>query len=432
MDGLIKKLQEDIKINEIKIKSNCEKIDNINNSLKNLNQETINAFLEKETKLKFSETKINGQINKLKDNLYNIFLDDVSFWFLFKGTTIFKKELSEMEKNGLIPPPVNAQILSKILKENKCICGCKLTPTMEKKLKDLLKRITKDKSNLEDLYKLSLSLYADKTEFDDLLSKVKDILDQKSVYETDLIEIRKNLKHISDELKKINKEDINKLQAQKELAEEDNEKLQGEIKDKNKFITSLETRRLALDIDFKKHSSRVSGTELLNNKLQFSSELRGKIEKIYNEIFKKIHGDLNRRTKECFQQMFWDNYKYINYDIRLTDNFDAEVMSPEGNNMIKFLSTGEKKVLALSFMTALSDFYGFDFPLVIDAPFTALEKGVTMNVLDTLLTISKRKQVIIFTIPHETDIMNKLMESANTVYKLNKDNRDNTIMVLMK
>lgn len=432
LEALIKKLHEDIKINEFKIKSNYEKIEDVNNNLKNLNQEKINALLGKESKLISSETNINAQIKKFKDNLHNIFRDDISSWFLYKGITVFKKELNEMEKNGLIPPPVNQQIISKILKEKKCICGCGLNPEMEKELKNLLDRITKDKTNLEGLYKLSLSLYADKKQFDALLSKVRGILEQKSILETDLIEIKKSLKNISDELKNINRQDITRLQIQKETAVEDIEKLQGEIKDKNNSINTFETRKFVIDIDFKKHSSRVGGTELLNSKLQFSSDLRVKIEKIYKELFNKIHDDLNKKTKECFQQMFWDNYKYINYEIKLTDNFDAEVISPEGNNMINDLSTGEKKVLALSFMTALSDFYGFDFPLIIDAPFTALEKGVTMNVLDTLLTISKRKQVIIFTIPHETDIMNKLIENANTVYKLNKDNKDNTIVELIR
>jgi DNA sulfur modification protein DndD len=417
---------------EYKIKEVKQKIEDINKSLRNLDVERINLLLDKENELRLSEEKYSKDIEELRKELKLIFLNEISFWFLFSGIFLLKNELDRLEKEGLIPPPISPQIVSKILQEGKCICGRELTPEVENELQELLKNISENKSASEQLYKLNLSLYANKKDFDSLASKINGLLNKKFEYETKLTEIRKNIKDISEDLKNINKEDVNKLQIERETLEKNLEKLETEKVEVSADLRNYETERQFLLADFNKRSSSIGGTELLNKKLQLSSSLRGKIQGVFDEILVNVVNELNKKTKECFKEMFWDNIRFINYDIKLNNNFELEVISPEENNMIKYLSTGEKKVLALSFMTALIDFYGFDFPLVIDAPFTALQKEVMTKVVDTLLTISKRKQVIIFTIRPEEDIMDKLTKSANRIYELKKDDKDNTIVEVIK
>jgi len=432
IEEILKNLQKRLIKLESKIRQRKQRVDEINKTLRNFDEKNINLLLEKEENLKLLEDKYNNEIEKLRKNLKNIFLNEISFWFLFPGISSLKKELDMLEKKGLIPPPISQQLIRKIFEEERCICGRKLTHEMRKELENLLENISENKSHLEGLYKLNLSLFADKKDFEVLVSKVKNLLDKKSEYETKLIDIRKNMKHLSEELKNIKSEDVYRLQSEKEVLEEELEDLKTEKIEISVDINDYEIEKQFLEADFNKKSSKIGSTELLNRKLQLSSYLREKLKMIFDELLAKIINELNKKTKECFQEMFWDNIKFIDYEIKLNENFDIEVISPQGNNMINDLATGEKKVLALSFMTALIDFYGFDFPLVIDAPFTALQKEVKMKVLDTLLNISKQKQVIIFTIRPEKELMEKLTENANKIYELKKDERDNTIVEVIK
>jgi len=432
IEEILKNLQKRLIKLESKIRQRKQRVDEINKTLRNFDEKNINLLLEKEENLKLLEDKYNNEIEKLRKNLKNIFLNEISFWFLFPGISSLKKELDMLEKKGLIPPPISQQLIRKIFEEERCICGRKLTHEMRKELENLLENISENKSHLEGLYKLNLSLFADKKDFEVLVSKVKNLLDKKSEYETKLIDIRKNMKHLSEELKNIKSEDVYRLQSEKEVLEEELEDLKTEKIEISVDINDYEIEKQFLEADFNKKSSKIGSTELLNRKLQLSSYLREKLKMIFDELLAKIINELNKKTKECFQEMFWDNIKFIDYEIKLNENFDIEVISPQGNNMINDLATGEKKVLVLSFMTALIDFYGFDFPLVIDAPFTALQKEVKMKVLDTLLNISKQKQVIIFTIRPEKELMEKLTENANKIYELKKDERDNTIVEVIK
>jgi DNA repair exonuclease SbcCD ATPase subunit len=118
----------------------------------------------------------------------------------------------------------------------------------------------------------------------------------------------------------------------------------------------------------------------------------------------------------------------MNYNVKIDKEFNVTLMSPEGNNMLALASTGETKVLALSFMSALSAYYGFDFPLIIDAPFSALDPDVILKVLEALKELSKDSQILVLTTRHDVNVMRELKKVSLDNFMLDKDAKDNTII----
>jgi len=426
----IKRNKRELTTTDQKLKAYNERINKIRRDLGGLDEKHINELMATEGRLKKEKDEIKEERKGIRGEVIEIFFNELSPWLLSDSIQCLKEELNKLEKEGLLPPPVTPTLIDKILEERKCICGAPLNDTTEKELKRLRNKVTEQAPKLEELYKLSLSLDVSK-EFDHVSKRIEELLTQNTTKEGRAINIDKQLQDISDELRDIKKADVNKLVTEKTTLEEEIEKLDAEKALILRDIGIFEAHRNALNIEFQRKAGKIEGSELLRKKMKLTSSLKEKVGDISNKILGEILKELNEKTKEYFNKIFWES---ADYAININENFEVEVISPEGYDMLRsnLLSTGEKKVLALSFMAALSDFYGFNFPIVIDAPFSALQKEVVLNMLDTLISLSSQKQVIIFTIPHEDQIMNELKKAATVVYQFDKDKQDDTIIKRIK
>jgi len=424
----IKKLRKEVQEIGQKITVNRRRFDEINKELKNFDEKRINDLLKKEEELIKEKELLNNDIKSIREKIYQIFFEDISYYFSFEATESLKSKLNELENEGLIPPPITPHLINKILEEKRCICGRELDQNMKKELKKLLNKVQEDTVKLQQLNKLNLSLNTSKERFSTLANKIGESLNNLVEKEGRLKKINKELQDILEKMKGVNKTSVNKLLAEKEILEEELENLESEKVNKLADIKNFEIYKKSIEIEYNKIVSKYSGTEIISKKLEYIGKLKEKIDNLSKSFLQGMVSSLNKQTRKIFNYIFWDNYRFIDYDIKITDNFEIEVISPEGNNMINLLSTGERKVLAMSFILTLSEFYGFDFPIIIDAPFTALQREVIIKMLDTLIKVSSKKQIIILTIPHEKNIMDKLKKHADKVYEFEKDKNDNTMV----
>ncbi|RNI12404.1 hypothetical protein EFE42_08275 [Methanohalophilus sp. RSK] len=426
---LDKQLDQDIEKNTKLIEAYKSKVEDINSKLLHTDEKHINSLLQQEKSIQNQQKIIESGIEEQKKEIVKYFLTELSNGFIKSAINDLKNELSSMEDKGMFPPPVNPQTIEKIKEKKRCICGCELNYQMEEILDELYKDVNTNK--VDDLYKLNLQLYFNEDKYINKYKQFKNLFDQKVALENELTDTMNNYENISQELMDIKANDVPKLQAEKRAYRDEIGKLEASNKQKEMDLHSCRQRILVLENEFKKLSSKTGYSNVLNSKLKYAGELKETCGELYDEMLDDVRQDLVTKTKANFKNLFWENYKYIDYDIQIDSHFRIKAITPEGVDMIKFLSTGETKVLALSFITSLSDYYGFDFPLIIDAPFSDLQKEVVNDVFDVILEISHERQVIIFTIPEE-NIMDKIVKQSNVVYKLQKDNVDNTIMERVK
>jgi DNA sulfur modification protein DndD len=110
------------------------------------------------------------------------------------------------------------------------------------------------------------------------------------------------------------------------------------------------------------------------------------MENIKETILSQIRTETEENLNKYFNDLIWKDDKYT---ISLDEDYSVEVQGPDSpDNRIGSLSAGEKQVLALSFMAALSDISGFTAPIVIDTPLGRIsgnpKKLIAQNLPDYL------------------------------------------------
>ena len=125
--------------------------------------------------------------------------------------------------------------------------------------------------------------------------------------------------------------------------------------------------------------------------------------------------ELSEKATERYKKIFSKSAKATKYTIEFNTDFHFKVIA-ESTGVDRLadykLSGGERKTAALSFILALSDVGGFDFPLIIDAPFTALGPTLKNTFLDMICILAEHKQIIFFTLPEDNESMRRRIEES--------------------
>lgn len=421
-------LDSDIdRINKI-LSYDSNRISGIDKQLAHRNIDKITELMGQEQSYKGEIESLNNDIKDIRGKIFTRFFGDISPWLIYGANKKFKKHLEHLVETGKIPLPAEPNLIEQIFDEGKCICGTKMNPAMRSQLTNLLKKLQEDSPKANQLHRINLLLSVDNTRFNNVYKEMGKLLEEKTGKEKRIKELNEKLKGVSESVKGLNRADINKLQAEKETLSEDIGRQQAVRDGKISDLTRAKDMKAKFESDFNKVATKSSKSKSLAEKLERVVALNGKLSRMIDEISNDVLRKLNENTQKYFKDIFWDNYQYMNYKIKIDNDFNVTLVSPEGNDMLGLASTGETKVLALSFMSALSAYYGFDFPLIIDAPFTALDPDVVMKVLATLKELSASSQILILTTRHDTNIMQELKKMSSDNFVLEKDSKDNTII----
>ena len=137
---------------------------------------------------------------------------------------------------------------------------------------------------------------------------------------------------------------------------------------------------------------------------------------------------IEMKTKEIFKKLIWKDSHFK--DITLGTDYNLEVIDRYGMSAKPELSAGERQVLSLSFITAMSRVSEEEAPLVMDTPFGRLSSKHRESNTKYLPDLSD--QLILFVTDEELHGQAKrnLDERIGAEYRLefNKETSCTTIM----
>ena len=119
---------------------------------------------------------------------------------------------------------------------------------------------------------------------------------------------------------------------------------------------------------------------------------------IYETFAEDMRSRIEQKTREIFGQLAWKGDHYS--DVRLGEGYDLEVIDRYGTPARPSLSAGERQVLSLSFITAMSRVSEEEAPLVIDTPFGRLSSAHRDTI--TLNLPNLADQLVLFVTDEET------------------------------
>lgn len=306
----------------------------------------------------------------------------------------YKNALEIASEEGSIPPPINPQVTSEILKSKVCICGRELGDSekefIEKKhadyeAKDELRFLTDG-----ILTFANMNSKVDKIKYD-MLDKMeiiqKETKTKKELQET-LTKITKTLSDI-DESKLHDNPEARRIKLENKISNLD--MLIGGAGNSKKDLLE---RLNQIERDLKKNISEDQSTNELENKRETAERLRKKLDEIKQTMEVAIREKLQTSVWQTFSKILPDtNFESIDID----ENYDITLIANDGATYTtNVLSVGQTKALGLSLTYGLSKDLGYsEIPLLIDNLYGDLSEAHFADVTNMVSALANDKQVII-------------------------------------
>jgi DNA sulfur modification protein DndD len=306
--------------------------------------------------------------------------------------------LEEKRARGEIPSDYRQQFIKDLISKMLCVCGRQFTEGSEEHRTLLSKMAQGLPDALQDEV---LNTCAVLQAFEQRTEKHRADVDIAMRRRAELIDIVRDLEaeldDVSRQLKGSPLEEISKLERQRD-------NFKGDIQDNTIEIGSLHTRVDDFNkqiLELKKEIDKARKEEkrevLLSTKLDLAQKAADAIGEMYQSFADDMRGKIQEKTKEIFKRLVWKESHF--QDVKLGPDFNLEVIDRYGLAARPELSAGERQVLSLSFIMAMSRVSEEEAPLVMDTPFGRLSSHHRNAIAEHLPTLAD--QLILFVTDEE-------------------------------
>jgi len=420
-----------------------EKIENLSKKITEAekNKEDIDDKLRKFTKFDVPELqkerdrleieikKIDDKIKDKENEIRRHFASGIIF---ILGFSALKSayEMIDQRKKGIkqprIPPDIREKFLKDLLTCHQCICGTELSegsPQREsiEKLLNSVKFTSKISDSADEgYYKIA-----------NILEKCKKFKSERVELEKeyqDLCDDRKKkdqrLKEISERLKGMPVDEIQSLESLRDSFEDEIRKCIAERAQKELQIKTVEEKIKMKNAEFKKELEKDKKQKKLRLKLELCDKSIKALNGIKEKVAKELRERVEQKTKEYFLNLHWK--KEVFKDVKIDENYEISIINNLGTECLGTLSAGERQILALSFMAALSSVSGFEAPVIIDTPLGRISGKPKEKIARSLPKYLENSQLTLLITDQEytPTVRNNMKERIGKEFELRYDEEE--------
>lgn len=306
--------------------------------------------------------------------------------------------LDTKRERGEIPSSIRQHFVQDLLEQMRCICGRPIEKDSPEYNRLLELRDSSLPGSLEDdvldTYNI---LHTFETQQQQRLTDL-DILMQRSVELVEFIEhLEAERDDIGRQLKGSALEEISELERKRQAFLADIDSYHIEIGALKTRIEVLTERLKQLEKDIHKARKEERQAALLSAKRSLAQGAANAIDEMYHTFADEMRRRIEAKTKEVFKRLVWKESHF--QDIQLGTDFNLEVIDRYGLPARPELSAGERQVLSLSFITAMSRISEEEAPLVMDTPFGRLSSQHRNSITEYLPELAD--QLVLFVTDEE-------------------------------
>jgi len=402
-------------------KKEAEKKENeYNEKLKTCSLPKIKALQEERLQIEKDLEALEKDIEEIEKEKESYLFKISPLIFLYEPLLKAHKLISSAEEAGDIPPDYKRNFLEKLLEKGRCICGADISKNNEyrRRIEKLLKQCDQITDISENLIKLNVEMRS-------VISEIKNFEEVYERYNKKLREYKerrknksKRLKFISEEINKVDVEQINfweeKLQEYKQVKEKLIERIsEGKVRceEAEKYIRKIEK-------DLRKEMEKEERFKETQELVDFCDKSLEEAKKIKDRIMENVRKEIEEKTKKQFFELIWKKREYK--DVKIDKDYNISVLHQSGIEGIGTMSAGERQALALSFMAALNSVSGFDVPIIIDTPLGRLSKKPKNNIARNLPNYLRGKQVTLLVTDEEytPEVREKILDRLCKEYRI--------------
>ena len=300
-------------------------------------------------------------------------------------------------------PGVPESVLQELLQQMRCLCGRSIQQKSEEhqNLLSLLNKTANAKSTtiINDTYH-SLK-YVSHTLLIEIPEGLKSVLLEDQELSRKIASHDARLSDISEKLKDFNEINISNLQKDRDRTLTKIGELRQKIQNNQNEISEIkkDIDRIRKEIESTKSACKTLEklshyVVLAENTLKAMGELK--------ELFAEdMRERIQPKVEKIFKQLVWKSSTFKK--VRLSSEFELQVIDSFGAEAKPELSAGERQVLSLAFIMAIAqvateemllDTPNEPYPIIMDTPFGKLSKNPIQNITKTLPEIAE--QLILF------------------------------------
>lgn len=429
-------LQEKIDIKNLNIECCNNEIEDINEKL--AENEEIKKLQNEVSNIKEKRNDKNRSLKYLKESLKENNFNKCHM-FLMKDYYLFTNEYLNqisVKQKDLIP----YEVIEKSLKDMVCNC-CK---TNLNEVKSAYEEIL----NLKENYRRS-EITPLITEINGTIIEFNKIKDQqlKNMYnklreireiKDDIDELDSKIEIYKEEMQEFSKKEENLKKLENSLGKKlnDKEKLTDEVKEIMVKVGLLEKNLSEAVRNSEELMSKDKSLKKDKKKLEYISELKLAIERIFNDYSDEMRNKLMEETTRIFKILIDKKDKAIIEKIKINEKYEIELYNWLGTKMTQDISQGQRQIVSLSFITALAKIAGgdsknIDFPLFMDTPFGRISGNNRDNLIENIPGLTSQWILLLtdteFSVSEE--IKMKEVDKLGKWYKLDQIKEGHTNIV---
>jgi DNA sulfur modification protein DndD len=306
--------------------------------------------------------------------------------------------LDEKRERGEIPSSIRQQFVQDLIAQMRCICGRPIddgSPEHQRLLNLIQHSLP---GSLEDdvldtsarLQPFSERVERQRHDIGAAMDRRKELRGTIDLLETKLSDIRRQLSGSASE-------EISKLEHQRQAFSADVDSAHSQIGAIDERLKKLVKEIAQLEKDIAQAKTKEQRTLVLKTKLELARQSANAIGEMYERFADDMRLKIEAKTKDIFQLLAWKGPHFE--DIRLGPDYHLEVIDRYGTPARPELSAGERQVLSLAFITAMSRISEEEAPLVMDTPFGRLSSQHRNSITQHLPSLAD--QLVLFVTDEE-------------------------------
>lgn len=410
----IARLKEELRTDDIKLKSNRDRLEEVKNELDNVSRELrqhreSRDFENQRTRLKKELEARNRDLSSAIEDFYKSLSDG----YILICDKLFSDVKYSLEQYD-IPVGLTVEAVRSILNRPTCICGHAVGPDEIERMNRLIQTLPPDNINStihEMVRQAKLSQDKDRQILDKSYDRLDEIEDEISSLKKEIALISTQISANAPQLIKDLETRYNKLVVEQSDLEREIERLRLQIIDNNNRITQLEKNKASANTMSDAYNQLERKDQFIQKCLRAFKEideynkvlsLKSINEKI-DHAYASLSEDYSRGRRVCIGQFSADlKYRILSYYLSdydstyaiLKDNGTIAALKTKGlreDEIKEYVisqaktssSTGQSKINTLAFAKAILDYsneerdedsteVSRDYPFLIDSPFTEL------------------------------------------------------------
>ncbi len=303
------------------------------------------------------------------------------------------EHIEQQKQKGEIPSEIRRDLIERILKEKRCICGNEICDGTEahSQIIEWLGR-TGDVTNQD----VALNLWRHLSEIRNQFSEDSDMVLKHLTQYGEILNTIGNINHklesISNQIGTSERQDATKLDLHRKKTQEKIISIEANIRNTQTQLEQHIQENQRLHASFNEEKRKVELNDEYSRRSILARDTQDALTDVYNQFTQEIKNLISKTASELFRKLLDNEGKENLRSIVVNDDYSLQVLDRYKRPFLANISAGQRQIMSISFIIALAQAASrsaqIEIPLFMDTPFGRLSYEHRQNLINHVPTFA--------------------------------------------